>query len=83
MAHDLSEKGRNEVRVDVRMCKECKNTLFSRQDFAEELAKKPSSVHSYETLVQFERGIRTLLPKFQRLLMVLQYVSSVRLWDSH
>lgn len=69
---NLSEKSINEIRIDVRMCKDCKHTLFSRRDFAEELARKPPDVHSYETLVQFERGIRIILPRFQRLLMALQ-----------
>ena len=55
------------------MCKECKGTLFDRRDLAEELAKKPPDVRAYENLVQFERGIRLLLPKFQRLLVALQY----------
>lgn len=68
----LSEKFSNEVRIDVRMCKDCRHTLFGRRDFAEELARKPPDVHSYETLVQFERGIRMMLPRFQRLLMALQ-----------
>ena len=33
---------------------------------------KPSSVRAYDNLVQFERGIRMLLPKFQKLLSALQ-----------
>lgn len=37
--------------------------------------KKPPDVRAYENLVQFERGIRLLLPKFQKLLAALQYVA--------
>ena len=61
-----------EIGVDVRMCKDCKHTVFSKKDFALELANKPPDLRAYENLVQFERGIRLMLPKFQRLLMALQ-----------
>ncbi len=58
--------------VDIRMCKDCQHTLFARGDFARELAEKPKDQRSYENLAQFERGIRLLLPRFQKLLVVLQ-----------
>ena len=67
-----TEKAGDAVSIDVRMCKECKHTVFSRRDLAAELAQKPSDVRAYESLTQFERGIRLLLPKFQRLLVALQ-----------
>ena len=35
---------------------------------------KPPDVRAYENLVQFQRGIRLMLPKFQRLLIALQSV---------
>jgi hypothetical protein len=70
-----SEKTTGQVSVDVRMCKDCKHTLFSKSDFARELAGKPPDQRAYENLAQFERGIRLLLPRFQKLLMALQYVS--------
>ncbi len=54
------------------MCKECKHTVFSKSDFARELSHTPPDQRSYENLAQFERGIRIMLPKFQRLLMTLQ-----------
>lgn len=54
------------------MCKDCKHTLFARGDFARELADKPKDQRSYENLAQFERGIRLLLPRFQKLLQALQ-----------
>jgi rabenosyn-5 len=60
------------VSVDVRMCKDCKHTLFSRSDFEREMARKPKDQRSYENLAQFERGIRLLLPRFQKLLTALQ-----------
>ena len=41
-------------------------------DFQESLAQSPPDVRAYENLVQFERGIRLMLPKFQRLLTILQ-----------
>lgn len=58
--------------VDIRMCKECNHTLFSRSDFQSQLAQKPADQRAYENLAQFERGIRLLLPRFQKLLMALQ-----------
>ena len=56
------------------MCKDCRHTIFGRKDFVAELNRQPPVVKAYDNLVQFERGIRILLPKFQRLLGALQYV---------
>ena len=67
-----SEKMQGDLSVDVRMCKDCKTTVFSKKDFAAELDHKPPDQRAYENLVQFEKGIRSLLPNFQRLLMALQ-----------
>jgi rabenosyn-5 len=61
-----------QISVDIRMCQECKHTLFSRSDFQHELARKPKDQRAYENLAQFERGIRLLLPRFQKLLTALQ-----------
>lgn len=69
------EKSTSEINVDVRMCKDCRNTIFSRRDFASTLMLKPPDVRAYETLIQFERGIRLMLPKFQHLLIALQSVA--------
>ena len=74
MTDNVTEKVVGQVGVDVRMCKECRATVFSRSDFAAALAYKPPDVRAYENLIQFERGIRLMLPKFQRLLMILQSV---------
>jgi rabenosyn-5 len=54
------------------MCKDCHHTLFSRRDFDAELTDKPKDQRAYENLTQFERGIRLLLPRFQKLLQALQ-----------
>ncbi|KAL1305478.1 hypothetical protein AAFC00_002354 [Neodothiora populina] len=67
-----SEKELGNAAVDVRMCKDCQHTIFSKSDFDRALAVKPADQRAYENLVQFERGIRLLLPKFQRLLAALQ-----------
>lgn len=64
----------NDVCIDVRICKECKSTIFSRRDFMSTLTLKPPDVRAYENLVQFQRGIRLMLPKFQHLLIALQSV---------
>ncbi|KAJ5639148.1 uncharacterized protein N7484_007010 [Penicillium longicatenatum] len=60
------------INVDIRLCKDCKTTLFDKRDFQEDLSRKPPEVRAYENLVQFERGIRLHLPRFQRLLAALQ-----------
>ncbi|KAJ5115759.1 hypothetical protein N7456_000107 [Penicillium angulare] len=60
------------INVDVRLCKDCKSTLFDRRDFQADITQKPPDVRAYENLVQFERGIRLHLPKFQKLLTALQ-----------
>ncbi|KAF4981278.1 hypothetical protein FZEAL_2904 [Fusarium zealandicum] len=61
-----------QVSVDIRMCRECKHTIFSARDFAASLHHKPPDQRAYETLRQFERGIRQLLPSFHRVLLNLQ-----------
>lgn len=58
--------------LDVRLCKDCKRTIFSKADFAREVASTPADQRAFQNLVQFEHGIRLLLPKFQRLLQTLQ-----------
>lgn len=68
-----SEKQSNsQLNVDVRMCRDCKTTVFSKKDFAAELSHKPPDQRAYENLLQFEKGIRLLLPNFQKLLIALQ-----------
>lgn len=54
------------------MCKDCHRTIFSKADFAREAATQPPDQRAYSNLLQFEQGIRLLLPKFQRLLVTLQ-----------
>lgn len=66
------EKAGGHFGVDIRMCKDCRATLFTRRDFAAALSQKPPDLRAYENLVQFERGIRSMLPRFQRLLLALQ-----------
>ena len=67
-----TEKSTDGVNVDVRMCKECRSTVFGRRDFAATLNQKPPDVKAFENLLQFEAGIKSMLPRFQRLLVVLQ-----------
>ncbi|TQN72285.1 Vacuolar segregation protein pep7 [Colletotrichum shisoi] len=61
-----------QLSVDVRMCRGCNHTIFSKRDFAATLVHKPPDQRAYETLRQFERGIRQLMPIFQRTLLALQ-----------
>ncbi|KAF1994029.1 hypothetical protein P154DRAFT_448637, partial [Amniculicola lignicola CBS 123094] len=67
-----SEKAAGQINIDIRMCQDCKHTLFSKSDFSKELNARPKDQRSYENLAQFERGIRLLLPRFQKLLLALQ-----------
>jgi hypothetical protein len=61
-----------QVSIDVRMCCECKHTIFSHRDFAEAIRHRPPDQRAYETLRQFERGIRMLMPSFHKSLLALQ-----------
>jgi hypothetical protein len=67
-----TEKSGGKVAIDVRMCKDCQRTIFSKADFSRELASSPPDQRAYQNLLQFEHGIRLLLPRFQRLLLTLQ-----------
>lgn len=67
-----SEKKDGQISIDIRMCKECQHTVFSRKEIAAELSREPPDVRAYQHLTQFQRGIRLLLPKFQHLLSALQ-----------
>ncbi|KAI0007672.1 FYVE zinc finger protein [Xylariaceae sp. FL0662B] len=62
----------DQISVDIRMCQDCKTTIFAKRDFAESVMHKPRDQRAYETLKQFERGIQQLLPTFQRALVPLQ-----------
>lgn len=61
------------------MCKDCKHTLFSKSDFAQELSHVTADQRAFQNLKQFERGIRVMLPRFQKLLNALQSVYPYRL----
>ncbi|KIV83803.1 hypothetical protein PV11_05797 [Exophiala sideris] len=64
----------NTVSLDIRLCKECNHTIFSGRDFQASLTSPAieTFTRSYSNLLQFERGIRLLMPKFQKLLQALQ-----------
>ncbi|KAK3290398.1 FYVE zinc finger-domain-containing protein [Chaetomium fimeti] len=61
-----------QVGIDVRMCCECKQTIFSHHDFVESIKHRPPDQRAYETLRQFERGIQMLMPSFHKSLHALQ-----------
>ncbi|EEH34783.2 vacuolar segregation protein pep7 [Paracoccidioides lutzii Pb01] len=58
--------------IDIRLCKECKSTIFDRREVSQDLLKVPPDLRVYRNLAQFEKGIRLLLPRFQKLLSALQ-----------
>ncbi|KAK7748224.1 carboxypeptidase Y-deficient [Diatrype stigma] len=64
--------GHQSVSLDIRMCRDCRTTIFSKRDFVNSVSYKPPDQRAYETLRQFERGIQQLLPNFQRALIPLQ-----------
>lgn len=64
--------GDGQISIDVRMCCECKHTIFSHKDFIESIRHRPPDQRAYETLRQFEHGIRMLLPSFHKALQALQ-----------
>ncbi|KAI9891463.1 MAG: carboxypeptidase Y-deficient [Vezdaea aestivalis] len=68
----MNDAGVDRVNVDVRLCRDCQHTLFSKRDFEASLKSRRPDVRAYDNLLQFERGIRLLLPKFQKLLLTLQ-----------
>lgn len=72
MPKQTTEKIGGQIGVDIRMCKDCRSTVFGRRDFAAALSQKPPDVRAYQSLVEFERGIRSMLPRFQRLIVALQ-----------
>ncbi|RPA94475.1 hypothetical protein L873DRAFT_1830280 [Choiromyces venosus 120613-1] len=50
MTDALSEKTLNEMSIDVRICRACRAIVFSKRDFALDLAKIPQNVRAYQTL---------------------------------
>ncbi|KAJ2900248.1 hypothetical protein MKZ38_002530 [Zalerion maritima] len=81
-----SEKpsGNNEsMDLNVRMCRECRHTVFSKRDFLASVCHKPPDQRAYETLQQFEKGIRLLMPTFHKVLAPLQATNDGGLPPSH
>ncbi|KAK9365860.1 FYVE zinc finger-domain-containing protein [Lipomyces kononenkoae] len=64
----LSEVVYEELVVSVRVCKDCRAIVFGRREFVQDIETKPNFVKVYENMVEFKRGIESLLPRFQKLL---------------
>ncbi|KAK9360924.1 FYVE zinc finger-domain-containing protein [Lipomyces starkeyi] len=64
----LSERIYEDFVVSVRVCRDCRAIVFGRREFAQDIARKPNFVKVYENMVEFKRGIESLLPRFQKLL---------------
>lgn len=47
MSTAFSEKHMSDLSLDVRMCKECKATVFAKKDFAVDVAQRPPEVRAY------------------------------------
>lgn len=55
--------------ISIRICVDCKNTVFSKRNFASEVTgSKPELLRFYDTLKPIKRSIEIALPKFQSLL---------------
>ncbi|RPB10603.1 hypothetical protein P167DRAFT_607133 [Morchella conica CCBAS932] len=70
--NSLSEKPPNDLSLDLRICTTCNTTVFSKRDFALSTTRSHPSTRTYSALVQFQTGIKTMMPRFQRLLAALQ-----------
>ena len=70
-AEKTGPAGNEKIDIDIRMCRECKPMIFSKRDFQAAVAYKPADQRAYETLRQFEWGIRQMMPIFQRSLQAL------------
>ncbi|KAI5839351.1 hypothetical protein DFP73DRAFT_502140 [Morchella snyderi] len=68
----LSEKPPNDLSLDLRICTTCNTTVFSKRDFALSTTRSHPSTRTYSALVQFQTGIKTMMPRFQHLLAALQ-----------
>jgi hypothetical protein len=67
----LFDKQMNKLRNDIsiRICVDCKNTVFSKRNFASEVTgSKPELLRFYDRLKPVKRSIEIVLPKFQSLL---------------
>lgn len=62
------------VALDIRLCKDCNHTLFSQADFQASLSSPAVLTfdRAYHNLLEFEKGIRRMMPRFQKLLQALQ-----------
>lgn len=78
-----TEKPEDQLSVNIRMCKDCKATIFGKSDFARELAQVRPDQRAYNNLKQFERGIRLMTPRFQKLVTALQYVFGSLWYEAH
>ena len=67
-----SQAATGQMSIDIRMCRDCSHTIFSKRDFDSSLQTKSPQQRAYETLRQFQTGIQLLMPSFQRALLNLQ-----------
>lgn len=55
--------------VCIRICQDCKNTVFAKRNFEADLQRNKSELlFFYETLIPIRRSIDSMLPKFQDML---------------
>lgn len=61
------------VHIDLRLCKECSQTVFGRSEQRALVDEKsrPDFLRLHEALRELERGIAPLVPRFQQLLLQL------------
>ncbi|CAG8688190.1 4477_t:CDS:2, partial [Dentiscutata heterogama] len=57
---------------EVRACKTCRNAVFRRKEYNEEISKTPPVVMLYQKLMKIKTAIDATLPKFQDMLIMLK-----------
>lgn len=69
---NCSETTDNDSIGEVRACKTCRDAVFRRKEYNEEISKTPPVVMLYQKLMKIKTAIDTTLPKFQDMLIMLK-----------
>ncbi|CAG8657374.1 11017_t:CDS:10, partial [Racocetra persica] len=69
---NLTESADQDSVGEVRACKQCRDAVFRRKEYNEEISKTPPVVMLYQKLMKIKTAIDTTLPKFQDMLIMLK-----------
>ncbi|CAG8586556.1 171_t:CDS:10 [Cetraspora pellucida] len=70
--NNYSESADQDSVGEVRACKQCRDAVFRRKEYNEEISKTPPVVMLYQKLMKIKTAIDTTLPKFQDMLIMLK-----------